>query len=119
MKTKRTKRIKQEVELYSGPIAGLQYYDANLSVLKRGQVLQLFHEPNNPADPNAIRIEANGTKLGHIPRIETHKLHTARRMGQKVTAKIRNIWPNNPSWSAVHIIVTADANVEPADIPFG
>lgn len=47
-----------------------------LCVLLRraGQALALVREPTNPADPNAVAVQAlDGTTLGYIPRDETQR----------------------------------------------
>ena len=51
-------------------IRGFQYWDGALVLkkLKPGKKLALVAEPDNPYDPNAVRIERRGTKLGYVPR---------------------------------------------------
>lgn len=51
-------------------IAGFQYHEGALALgkLKPGKKLKLVAEPDNPYDPNAIRIERKGVHLGYVPR---------------------------------------------------
>ena len=51
-------------------IAGFQYHDGAdvLNKLEVGTKLDLVPEFDNPYDPNAVRIERRGTKLGYVPR---------------------------------------------------
>ena len=51
-------------------IAGFQYHEGAtvLGKLKPGKKLTLVAEPDNPYDPNAVRIERKGVHLGYIPR---------------------------------------------------
>lgn len=50
-------------------IAGVQHHTTAdyLKNLRENEVLNLVREPNNQYDPNAIRVEHNGTKLGYVP----------------------------------------------------
>lgn len=50
-------------------IAGFAYYDGLdvINELQLGTPVRLVCEPNNPADPNAIAIYYNSTKLGYVP----------------------------------------------------
>ena len=51
-------------------VAGFQRYDGMTVVdrIKPGAVLKMVAEPENPYDPNAVKLEFDGVKLGYIPR---------------------------------------------------
>ena len=52
------------------PLAGFRHYEA-LEVwreVRAGDRLELVREPDNPYDPNAVRIDWQGRKLGYLPR---------------------------------------------------
>ena len=58
------------VLVQSSPLAGYRYAEAaalwpSLSV---GDELALVREPDNAFDPNAVRVEWRGRKLGYVPR---------------------------------------------------
>ena len=57
-------------EQYLDKAVGVTFGDCQkvLPTLKRGEVLELIPEPENPYDPNAIRVESNGKKCGYIKR---------------------------------------------------
>jgi hypothetical protein len=52
------------------PLAGFRHYEARevWKDMRAGDSLQLVHERDNPYDPNAVRIEWRGRKLGYLPR---------------------------------------------------
>ena len=39
-----------------------------MPLLQIGEVLELVREEGNPHDPNAVRVEWRGHKLGYVPR---------------------------------------------------
>ena len=49
-------------------IAGFQRYDGMLvlSDIKPGALLDMVPEPDNPYDPEAVKLEFNGVKLGYM-----------------------------------------------------
>ena len=52
------------------PLAGFRHYQAPevWHDVKAGDRLELVREPDNPYDPNAVRIDWQGRKLGYLPR---------------------------------------------------
>ena len=50
-------------------LAGFRHYEAPAvwREVKAGDRLELVREPDNPYDPNAVRIEWQGRKLGYLP----------------------------------------------------
>ena len=54
----------------SSPLAGFRYSEAAevWPLLQRGDALELVREPDNTHDPNAVRVEWRGRKLGYVPR---------------------------------------------------
>ena len=62
----------QNVQLLvqSSPLAGFRYGAAAEAwpQLRVGDALELRREPDNPHDPNAVRVEWQGRKLGYVPR---------------------------------------------------
>jgi hypothetical protein len=51
-------------------LAGFRHYEAPgvWRDVKAGDRLELVREPDNPYDPNAVRIDWQGRKLGYLPR---------------------------------------------------
>lgn len=74
----------------SSPLAGFRYHDAAKvwTELKIGDRLRLVREPDNPYDPNAVRVEWQGVKLGYVPRRENGALAWAMDHGEPVYARI-------------------------------
>ena len=54
----------------SSPLAGFRYGAAAeiWPLLKVGDALELVREADNARDPNAVRVEWRGRKLGYVPR---------------------------------------------------
>lgn len=54
----------------SSPLAGFRYGEAAAlwPMLRQGDALELVREPDNPFDPNAVRVEWRGHKLGYVPK---------------------------------------------------
>lgn len=53
----------------SSPLAGFRYGEAAavMPMLQLGDALELAREKDNPHDPNAVRVEWRGRKLGYVP----------------------------------------------------
>ena len=62
----------QSVQLLvqSSPLAGFRYGEAAeaMPLMRAGDALELVREADNPHDPNAVRVEWRGRKLGYVPR---------------------------------------------------
>jgi hypothetical protein len=58
------------VLVQSSPLAGYRYAEAAAvwPLLRVGDELALVREPDNAFDPNAVRVEWHGRKLGYVPR---------------------------------------------------
>ena len=50
-------------------ITGIDYYQG-FAPFKEGTVADLITEPDNPHDPNAIRVEINGETVGYVANSE-------------------------------------------------
>ncbi len=101
--------------IYQDFLAGVAYGDMQLTDLAAGDKVQLVHERSNKFDPNAIRVDFNGVKIGYIKRDHTHILHTAKALGRRPSGYISAVQKNNPSYRQVTIKILADKIVEPKD----
>ena len=64
-------------------VAGTSYCaEAIESVIREGiRGVQLVREPDNLYDPNAVRVDVNGRKVGYLVRgseVPQHEVHVAR-----------------------------------------
>ena len=77
----------------SSPLAGFRYGDASAvwSQMKHGDALDLVREPANPHDPNAVRVEWRGRKLGYVPRRENGALAWAMDRGETLKARVARL----------------------------
>ncbi|MBI2315664.1 MAG: HIRAN domain-containing protein [Betaproteobacteria bacterium] len=77
----------------SSPLAGFRYHEAKAAFaeLRPGDRLDLVREPSNPHDPNAVRVEWRGRKLGYVPRRENAALAWAMDRGEPVAARVSRL----------------------------
>jgi hypothetical protein len=81
-------------------LAGYRYAAASevWPLLRVGDPLELSREPDNPHDPNAIRVEWRGRKLGYVPRRENAALAWGLERGEPLRARITRLEPHpNPA----------------------
>jgi hypothetical protein len=59
-----------QILVQSSPLAGFRFGEAKEAwpLLRIGDALELRREVDNPYDPNAVRVEWRGRKLGYVPR---------------------------------------------------
>ncbi len=79
-----------KIYLQSSRLAGFKYYEGRKlwPQLKRGDDLTLVREADNPHDGNAIAVEWQGHKLGHVPRADNAALARFMDHGQRLEARI-------------------------------
>lgn len=75
------------------PLAGFQYHEGERlwSRLHVGQHLMLVREPDNRYDPDAVRIDWNGHKLGYLPRVQNAAASQMLDRGETLTARIATL----------------------------
>lgn len=86
--------------IQSSPLAGFRHGDAAevWQELRSGDILALVREPGNAFDPNAVRVEWRGRKLGYVPRRDNAALAWALDRGDTLGARIsRAEWHPNPA----------------------
>lgn len=91
----------------SSPLAGFQYYagKARWETMQVGDRLTLVREPENPHDPQAVRVEWNGEKLGYLPRAENRAVAAEMDRGGNVEARIAALREAANPWKRVLIEV--------------
>ena len=77
----------------SSPLAGFRYAEAAavMPMLQQGDALELVRESDNPHDPNAVRVEWRGRKLGYVPRRENAALAWGLDRGTALRARISRL----------------------------
>ena len=75
------------------PLAGFVYYDGRevWDRMKKGDRLTLVREPANPHDPNAIRLEWSGHRLGYVPRKDNADLARQMDHGARAEARVTDL----------------------------
>jgi len=82
------------------PLAGYRYAEAAdvWPLLRVGDELELSREPDNPHDPNAVRVHWRGWKLGYVPRRDNAALAWGLDRGEPLRARISRLEPHpNPA----------------------
>ena len=82
-----------EILVQSSLTAGLSHHEAKAvwDQMKTGDPLALVRERDNPNDPNAVRVEWSGHKLGYIPRADNEAIARQLDRGNKLQARITRI----------------------------
>ena len=85
----------QSVQLLvqSSPLAGFRYGEgAELwHQMQVGDALDLRAEADNPHDPNAVRVEWRGRKLGYVPRRQNAALAWGLGRGTALRARVSRL----------------------------
>ena len=95
------------VEIYTGFIAGYQYYSGEKSehLFSSAEEVKLVREPFNPFDPNAIAVYFKEQKIGFIPMVDNTILTKMIDQNMPLTARIKSIRLQQPTWERVEISV--------------
>ncbi len=99
-----------KILLQSSPLAGFRYYAGKQlwSEMKVGDTLQLVREPDNTHDPNAVRVEWQGHKLGYVPRADNAALARFMDRGSKAEARITRLKKSRNPWQRMEFEVYLD-----------
>lgn len=75
------------------PLAGFRYGEAAAvwPDLRPGDALELVREPANPHDPNAVRVDWRGRKLGYVPRRENAAVAWGLDRGAPLRARLSRV----------------------------
>ena len=75
------------------PLAGFRYGEAAAvwADLRPGDALELVREPGNPYDPNAVRVDWRGRKLGYVPRRENAAVAWGLDRGAPLRARLSRV----------------------------
>ncbi len=98
------------VIVQDSPLAGFQYHAAAelWSQLREGDALELAREPDNPHDPNAVRVEWHGRLLGYLPRAENRAVAAEMDRGTPLAGRIARLRDERNPWRRllVEVFVT-------------
>lgn len=88
------------VIVQSSPLAGFQFYSGKAlwEQMRVGHELALVREPDNAYDPNAVRVEWQGVKLGYIPRRENGNVARQMDHGAHIRARIVKLVEHRNPW---------------------
>ena len=99
-----------KILLQNSPLAGFRYYEGKQlwSEMKVGDALRLVREPGNSYDPNAVRVEWQGHKLGYVPRADNEALARFMDRGSKAEARITRLKKSRNPWQRMEFEVYLD-----------
>lgn len=88
-------------ELLTTNVAGIEHHVkvGDLEGLREGEYMALVREPENPYDPNAIRVDARKDdwpgikKIGYVPKVLAQMLALLMDNGYKLKARISHVNP--------------------------
>lgn len=77
-------------EWFGTRVAGATHgeFRNDLHLLEHGLILTLVREPKNPHDPNAVRIDLDGKKVGYIPSTQAPIINKLLHLGYPVIASV-------------------------------
>ncbi len=85
----------QSVQLLvqSSPLAGFRHGEATqvMPLMHKGDALELVREADNPHDPNAVRVQWRGRKLGYVPRRQNAALAWGLDRGTPLRARVSRV----------------------------
>jgi hypothetical protein len=85
------------------PLAGFQYHEGRAvwGEMRVGDALALLREPDNPHDPNAVRVEWRGRMIGYVPRAENAAVARQLDQGNRLQARILRLTRHRDPWKRV------------------
>lgn len=91
-------------------IAGVQHHQLRdvIDDLSEGDFLDLVPEPTNKFDPNAVRIEHEGTMCGYVPRKFSSEVMAAIDLASEdapIICQISAIDPDAKTWEMCEVTV--------------
>jgi hypothetical protein len=89
-------------------IAGVQHHELHevIEDLAEGDELDLICEPENKFDPNAVRIESDGTMLGYVPKKFSAEVSAALEIGHDLECCITKLTPTAKPWEQCEVSIT-------------
>jgi hypothetical protein len=101
------KAAPRKILVQRSPLAGFQYHEGERlwPRLRPGQPVTLVREPGNRFDPNAVRVDWQGEKLGYLPRRENAAVSQMMDRGERLTGRIAHLGEGPWPWERVSLDV--------------
>lgn len=95
-------------------VAGVQHHDLHKVIgdLEEGDELYLHPEPTNKFDPNAIKIMANDTMIGYVPKKFSSEVAAALEIGDELICTITHLDPKAKPWEMCKVVIKELDEVE-------
>ncbi|HET8701898.1 MAG TPA: HIRAN domain-containing protein [Nitrococcus sp.] len=97
--------------IQTSPLAGFQYHQGERlwPYFRTGDALSLVREPANPYDPQAVRIDWQGHKLGYVPRRENTAISQMLDRGERLSAAIERLSTGPSPWTRIRFSAWLEA----------
>jgi len=86
-------QVTSEILVHTALTAGLAHHEAKSvwDEMRVGDAVALLREPDNPHDPNAVRVEWNGRVLGYLPRDDNESVARQIDRGNRLAARVARL----------------------------
>ena len=85
--------VTSEILVHTTLTAGLAHHEAKSvwDAMRPGDAIALVREPDNPHDPNAVRVEWNDHVLGYLPREDNASVARQLDRGNRLAARVARL----------------------------
>jgi len=105
----------QNVVVQRTLLAGFKYHQAQLlwQQMREGDALTLTHEPTNPYDRQAVRVDWQGQALGYLPRRLNGAVARSLAEGAAITARIKRLRDHPDPRQRIELEILATIQTRP------
>lgn len=82
---------------------GFAKYKSFIADMKSNDPVELVAEPENTYDPNAVRLEWKGQKIGYVPKSSNAGIAAGLKAGKKLSAKVLVVDASEKSHKAIRV----------------
>jgi hypothetical protein len=99
--------VEAMIVVRSSPLAGFQFHGGEglFVQMQVGDRLALVREPDNPHDPNAVRVEWRQVKLGYVPRRDNPQVARQMDLGAALEARVSRLRAARNPWDRIEFEV--------------
>lgn len=96
--------------LLQAHVAGYDHHEGEsvIHCMAVGDCLTLVPEPDNPHDPQALRLDWRGTTIGYVPRDFNAPIHARLHAGEDLVVSVQAIDADAPSWRRIRFCIRMD-----------
>jgi HIRAN domain len=101
-------RYQRPVTCFYAKVAGVTYDNRQATITKLGalETLDLVPEPDNPHDPNAIKVcRRTGEQIGYLKRDRARRLIEKLKLGHRCTAFVKRVSGGETHYVSITVLV--------------